>query len=55
MRIAAGAGASVGQRGGWIATSTGGILSFFTISADEKKWVGLPMLSAIVYNPEEEE
>ena len=38
-----------------IATSTGGILSFFTISAEEKKWVDLPMLAAIVYNPEEEE
>ncbi len=38
-----------------IATSSGGILSFFTISAEEKKWVDLPMLAAIVYNPEEEE
>ena len=38
-----------------IATSTGGILSFFTISAEEKKWVGLPMLAAIVYNLDEEE
>ena len=38
-----------------IATSTGGILSFFTISAEEKKWVDLPMLAAIAFNPEEEE
>lgn len=37
-----------------IATSSGGILSFFTISADEKKWVNLPMLTPISYNPEEE-
>jgi len=38
-----------------IATSSGGILSFFTISAEEKKWVGLPMLAAIVHKLDEEE
>lgn len=38
-----------------IATSSGGIFSFFTVSAEEKKWVDLPMLTAIIYNPEEEE
>ena len=38
-----------------IAKASGGILSFFTIGPEEKKWVGLPMLTAIVYNVEEEE
>lgn len=38
-----------------IAKSSGGFLSFFTIGPEEKKWVSLPMLNAIVYNPEEEE
>ena len=30
-----------------VAKSSGGFLSFFTISSEEKKWVGLPMLNAI--------
>lgn len=38
-----------------IAKSSGGFLSFFTIGAEEKKWVSLPMLNAIVYQPDEEE
>jgi hypothetical protein len=38
-----------------IAKASGGILSFFSIGPEEKKWVGLPMISAIVYNPDEEE
>jgi len=38
-----------------IAKASGGILSFFSIGPEEKKWVSLPMLTAIVYNPEEEE
>lgn len=38
-----------------IATSSGGFLGFMTINADEKKWIGLPMLQPIVYNAEEEE
>ena len=38
-----------------IAKASGGILSFFTIGPEEKKWVSLPMLNAIAYNPEEEE
>lgn len=38
-----------------IAKASGGILAFFSIGPEEKKWIGLPMLSAIVYNPEEEE
>jgi hypothetical protein len=38
-----------------IASSSGGVLSFFTISAEEKKWVNLPMLAAIVYSTDEEE
>ncbi len=38
-----------------IAKASGGILSFFTIGPEERKWVGLPMLTAIVFNPEEEE
>lgn len=38
-----------------VAKSSGGFLSFFTIGPEEKKWVSLPMLNAIVYNPEEEE
>ena len=38
-----------------IAKSSGGFLSFFTIGPEEKKWVGLPMLTPINYTPEEEE
>ena len=38
-----------------IAKASGGVLSFFSIGPEEKKWVGLPMLTAIAYNPEEEE
>jgi hypothetical protein len=37
-----------------IARSSGGILSFFTIGPEEKKWVGLPMLDPIHYDPDEE-
>ncbi|MEP6647240.1 MAG: hypothetical protein ABJC12_09120 [Saprospiraceae bacterium] len=37
------------------AKSSGGFLSFFTITPEEKKWIGLPMLNAILYNPDEEE
>ena len=37
------------------AKSSGGFLSFFTISSEEKKWISLPMLNAIIYNPDEEE
>ena len=38
-----------------VAKSSGGFLSFFTISSEEKKWVGLPMLNAIYYQEGEEE
>jgi hypothetical protein len=38
-----------------IAKASGGVLSFFSIGPEEKKWVSLPMLTAIIYNPEEEE
>ena len=38
-----------------IAKSSGGFLSFFSIGPEEKKWVSLPMLTAIVYDPGEEE
>ncbi len=38
-----------------IAKSSGGFLSFFTISPEEKKWIGLPMLNAILYDDGEEE
>ena len=38
-----------------IAKSSGGFLSFFTIGPEEKKWIALPMINEIVYNPEEEE
>jgi hypothetical protein len=38
-----------------IAKASGGILSFFTIGPEEKKWVGLPMLTPIVYIVDEEE
>jgi len=38
-----------------IAKASGGVLSFFSIGPEEKKWISLPMLTAIVYNPEEEE
>jgi hypothetical protein len=37
------------------AKSSGGFLSFFAISSQEKKWVSLPMLNPIIYNPDEEE
>ncbi len=37
------------------AKSSGGFLSFFTISPEEKKWIGLPMLNAILYDDGEEE
>ncbi|HZV71482.1 MAG TPA: hypothetical protein VFG10_18145 [Saprospiraceae bacterium] len=38
-----------------VAKSSGGFLSFFTITPEEKKWVGLPMLNAILYDEGEEE
>jgi hypothetical protein len=38
-----------------IAKASGGVLSFFSIGPEERKWISLPMLSAIVYKPEEEE
>ena len=38
-----------------IAKASGGFLSFFSIGSEEKKWVKLPMLTPIVYNPGEEE
>ena len=38
-----------------IAKASGGFLSFFSIGPEEKKWVKLPMLHAIHYNPDEEE
>ena len=38
-----------------IAKASGGILSFFTIGPEEKKWIGLPMLTPIVYKVEEDE
>lgn len=38
-----------------IAKASGGILSFFSIGPEEKKWMGLPMLTPIEYDPEEEE
>jgi hypothetical protein len=38
-----------------IAKASGGVLSFFSIGPEEKKWMGLPMLTAIAYNPDEEE
>ncbi|MFZ1678492.1 MAG: hypothetical protein WBP41_10960 [Saprospiraceae bacterium] len=37
------------------AKSSGGFLSFFTVSPEEKKWIGLPMLNAIFYDEGEEE
>ncbi|MBK9104338.1 MAG: hypothetical protein IPL92_07155 [Saprospiraceae bacterium] len=37
-----------------IAKASGGILSFFSIGPEEKKWISLPMLTAIVYNPDAE-
>jgi hypothetical protein len=40
---------------GRIAKASGGILSFFSIGPEEKKWMGLPMLIPIIYTPEEEE
>ena len=38
-----------------IAKASGGFLSFFTIGPEEKKWVTLPMITPIHYNPDEEE
>jgi hypothetical protein len=38
-----------------IAKASGGFLSFFTIGPEEKKWVMLPMINPIHYNPDEEE
>lgn len=38
-----------------IAKASGGVLSFFTIGPEEKKWVGLKMLTPIVYKSDEEE
>lgn len=38
-----------------IAKASGGFLSFFSIGPEEKKWIGLPMLTAIIYVEEEEE
>ncbi|MBK9981332.1 MAG: hypothetical protein IPP15_02720 [Saprospiraceae bacterium] len=38
-----------------VAKSSGGFLSFFTISPEERKWIGLPMLNAIFYDEGEEE
>jgi len=38
-----------------IAKASGGFLSFFSVSPEEKKWIKLPMLHAIYYNPDEEE
>ncbi|MDZ4749914.1 MAG: hypothetical protein SH808_15650 [Saprospiraceae bacterium] len=38
-----------------IAKASGGVLSFFTIGPEEKKWIGLPMLTPIVYKVEEDE
>jgi hypothetical protein len=38
-----------------IAKASGGVLSFFTIGPEERKWVGLPMITPITFNPDEEE
>lgn len=38
-----------------VAKSSGGFLSFFTITPEEKKWVGLSMINAIIYDDGEEE
>jgi hypothetical protein len=38
-----------------IAKASGGILSFFSIGPEEKKWVSLPMLTPIIYKTDEEE
>lgn len=38
-----------------IAKASGGFLSFFSIGPEEKKWVGLPMLTPIIYTSGEEE
>ncbi len=38
-----------------IAKASGGFLSFFTIGPEEKKWIRLPMVNAIIYTPDEEE
>jgi hypothetical protein len=35
-----------------IAKASGGVLSFFTIGAEEKKWIGLPMLKPFIYEGE---
>lgn len=37
-----------------IAKASGGMLSFFTIGPEERKWIGLPMLTPIVFKVEEE-
>ena|SRR5688572_21359197 len=38
-----------------IAKASGGFLSFFSIGPEEKKWIALPMITPIIYTPEEEE
>ncbi len=38
-----------------IAKSTGGFLSFFSIAPGEKKWIKLPMIHSIAYDPDENE
>jgi hypothetical protein len=38
-----------------IAKASGGILSFFSIGPEEKKWMNLPMLVPIIYEEEDEE
>jgi len=37
-----------------IAKASGGVLSFFTIGSEEKKWIGLPMLKPFHYTPPEQ-
>jgi hypothetical protein len=36
-----------------VAKASGGVLSFFSIGPEEKKWIGLPMLTAIIWTDEE--
>ena len=38
-----------------VAKASGGFLSFFSIGPEEKKWINLPMLKAIIYTGDEEE
>ena len=38
-----------------VAKASGGFLSFFSIGPEEKKWIGLPMLTAIIWTDESEE